>query len=154
MDSVPTNDMLALAEIGNHNKTGPGAGPVGSTDGELIDMNVSTAKEPASVKTVDWASTMPVYPGGEEAMMAFLSRNVEYPDPDRQMDIQGKVIVGFIIDENGKVTDIKIVKGMTRTLNEESIRVVSKLKDFKPGEQGGHRVRVRYNLPIKYTLGS
>lgn len=154
LDSVPTNDMLAMADIGDHNIAGTPKGPRGTDDGDLLAMNVAAPKTPASSEPVTWATTMPEYPGGESAMMNFLSRTIEYPDPDRQMDIQGKVIVGFVIDENGKVGDIRIVKGLTSSLNNEAIRVVGKLKDFKPGEQNGHRVKVRYNLPIKYTLGS
>jgi protein TonB len=152
-DSVPTNNILAVADIGDHNITGAPKGPRGTEDGDLA-LNIKVKKtEPAIVETVTWATTMPEYPGGESAMMSFLARTIEYPDPDRQMDIQGKVIVGFVIDENGKVGDIRIVKGLTNTLNNEAVRVVSRLKDFKPGEQNGHRVKVRYNLPIKYTLG-
>jgi protein TonB len=150
-DTIPTNDMLAMATVSDH-AGGTSLGSAGTEAGTDIAIAVHAPPAPLSSEPVSVAEFMPEYPGGEQAMMKFLGDNINYPTPDREMGIQGRVTVGFIIDENGKVSDIKVLKGLTRTLNEESIRVVSKLKTFKPGVQNGHPVKVRFTLPINYQL--
>lgn len=151
-DSIPRTAALATAATGDENKNGTTPGTrIGTPDGDLLAMNV-TKPTPPAVETVDYASVMPEYPGGESAMMQYISDNIRYPEPDLQMDIQGRVMVGFTIDENGNVNDIHIIRGLSRTLDEESIRVVRKLKRFTPGSQGGRPVRVRFKLPLSYRL--
>ncbi len=149
-DSIPHNDMLAHAATGDQNKSGTTPGDKkGTPDG---DIAMHAALPGATPDLVDVASVMPEYPGGENAMMRYITQNIDYPDPDRQMGYEGRVIVGFVVDENGNVGDIHVVRGLTRTLNDESIRVVRKLKRFTPGSQNGRPVRVRFTLPIMYRL--
>ncbi|MBS1623339.1 MAG: energy transducer TonB [Bacteroidetes bacterium] len=150
-DTIPHNDMLVNAATGDQNKAGTTPGDLKSTaDGDIGIIVTRPAATTPDV--VDWATNMPQYPGGEEAMMRYITSNIDYPDDARAIDIQGRVVVGFIVDENGNVNDVRIVRGLNRSLDEESIRVVRKLKRFKPGSQNGKPVRVRFTLPIMYRL--
>lgn len=149
-DSIPHTDMLADATTGDHYKAGT---KPGETQGTPVgDMPGIGSLPGATPELVDVASVMPEYPGGEAAMMRYITDNIDYPDDARAIDLQGRVVVGFIVDENGNVGDIRVVRGLNRSLDEESIRVVRKLKRFKPGSQNGRPVRVRFTLPIMYRL--
>lgn len=150
-DSITRHDMLATAVPGDQDKAGTTPGDLkGTADGDI--GIIVTRPAAATPDVVDWATNMPQYPGGEEAMMRYITSNIDYPDDARAIDIQGRVVVGFIVDENGNVNDVRIVRGLNRSLDEESIRVVRKLKRFKPGSQNGKPVRVRFTLPIMYRL--
>jgi len=96
---------------------------------------------------------MPTYPGGEEALRNDIATNVKYPEDAKKAGIQGKVYVTFVVDEKGKVTDAKIARGVSSSLDKESLRVVSELKTWIPGKDKGKVVKVSYTLPINYALG-
>lgn len=95
---------------------------------------------------------MPDFPGGEEALLEFLATNVKYPAIAQENGIQGKVFVVFIIDENGKVIEPKIARGVDPILDQEAIRVVTAMPAWKPGKQRGKNVRVSYTVPINFVL--
>ena len=93
---------------------------------------------------------MPEFPGGMEALMKFLRENVKYPSIAQELGIQGRVYVEFIIDKNGKVGHITLLKGVDKSLDREALRVVGLMPDWKPGYQGGRTVNVSYRLPISF----
>lgn len=95
---------------------------------------------------------MPEYPGGEKALIIDLASGIKYPDEARKNGIQGKVFVSFVVDEQGKVTDAKIARGVDPSLDKESLRVVNELKTWKPGKEKGKAVKVAYTLPIMFAL--
>jgi len=95
---------------------------------------------------------MPEYPGGDDAMMKFIQKNIRYPDVERMNDIQGRVVVGFVIDEEGYLSDISIKKGVSKGIDEEALRVVKLFPRFKPGKQKGEPVKVAFVLPIMFKL--
>ena len=95
---------------------------------------------------------MPEYPGGENALMNDLTGSIKYPEEARKNGIQGKVFVSFVVDEQGKVTNAKIERGVEASLNQESLRVVNGLKTWKPGMEKGKAVKVAYTIPINYAL--
>ena len=97
---------------------------------------------------------MPEYPGGEEALRNDLAANIKYPDEAKKAGIQGKVYVSFVVDEQGKVTDAKIARGVDPSLDKESLRVINELKTWKPGKEKGKVVKVAYTVPINYALDS
>lgn len=94
----------------------------------------------------------PMYPGGERALITFLASEVEYPIPAIDLRLQGRVIVGFIINENGAVQDVEILRGVHPLLDNAARDVVKKMKRWKPGEQMGRNVSVRYTVPISFVL--
>jgi len=95
---------------------------------------------------------MPEYPGGEQALMNDLIGSIKYPDEAKKNGIQGKVFVSFVVDEQGKITNAKIERGVNPALDAESLRVVNGLKTWKPGKEKGKAVKVAYTIPINYAL--
>jgi TonB family protein len=97
---------------------------------------------------------MPQYPGGDEAMMKFVRSHIAYPDSAVNNDIQGRVVVKFIVEEDGSISNIGIAKSVEASLDAEAIRVVKLFPLFKPGKQLGKTVRVQFVLPVLFTLPS
>jgi len=92
------------------------------------------------------------YPGGLESMMKFLQKNMKYPAVARRMGVEGAVYVSFVIDREGNISDIQIVKGISPECDKEALRVVKLMPLWKPGKQNGKAVRSRFVLPIKFKL--
>ncbi len=95
---------------------------------------------------------MPLFPGGQTKLLDFIYTNTHYPDSAKAKNIQGKVIIRFIVNPEGGVEDVTVLKGVHPLLDEEAIRVVRKLPAFTPGYQGGRPVNVYYMVPITFTL--
>jgi TonB family protein len=95
---------------------------------------------------------MPSFIGGDEARMRFLWNNIKYPSTAKENGIQGKVFITFIIDEQGQVTNVQILKGIGRVCDEEALRVVKMMPKWNPGKSCGKPVKVQYNMPIVFTL--
>tara|TARA_B100000214_G_scaffold373557_1_gene354129 strand:- start:566 stop:973 length:408 start_codon:yes stop_codon:yes gene_type:complete len=98
------------------------------------------------------AEEMPEFPGGYEGLAKYLSDSITYPAIAKEYNIQGKVFVQFVVEKNGKVSNIKVVKGVDKNLDKEAVRVVQSLPDWKPGEQKGKAVRVLITIPINFRL--
>ena len=95
---------------------------------------------------------MPVFPGGEQALMDYVSKNVVYPKEAQEKGISGRVFVGFIVEKDGSVSDVKVLRGIGGGCDEEAVRVISGLPKWKPGKQEGKPVRVSYQMPINFKL--
>ena len=95
---------------------------------------------------------MPQFPGGEAALMKFLSSHINYPPMAAENDVQGKVIVQFVVDKTGKVGEVTVVRSVDKDLDHEAIRVCQALPKFTPGRQNGRPVSVWYTLPIQFKL--
>ena len=95
---------------------------------------------------------MPEYPGGPAECMKFLSKNIRYPKKARENGTQGRVVVQFVVDKDGSIDDIKIVKSVSWELNDEAKRVVKRMPKFKPGTVGGEPIRMRFTMPIMFRL--
>jgi periplasmic protein TonB len=94
---------------------------------------------------------MPSFPGGEEALFAYLQKEVKYPPMAKDAGISGVVYLQFVVGTDGKIKDVKVLRGV-KGLDEEAIRVVEKMPSWKPGKQRGKSVPVYFNLPIRFTL--
>jgi protein TonB len=95
---------------------------------------------------------MPMYPGGDAELLKDISAMTVYPESAKQNNIQGRVIIKFCVTSKGTVSQVSILKGVEASLDNEALRVVSNLKKFIPGRQGGKAVPVRYMVPITFTL--
>jgi len=95
---------------------------------------------------------MPEYPGGQEAMMRFLMNNVKYPADAIKNNIQGRVILQFVVNQDGSVSDVVVVRGVSSSLDAEAIRVIKAMPKWIPGTQKGKAVRVKYTMPINFKL--
>lgn len=96
--------------------------------------------------------SMPSFPGGDVARMKYLQENIEYPQMARESGIQGTVYVTFVVETDGSVTDVRILRGIGGGCDEEAIRVIKNMPKWNPGMQRGKPVRVQFNMPIKFTL--
>ncbi|MDD2963343.1 MAG: energy transducer TonB [Bacteroidales bacterium] len=95
---------------------------------------------------------MPDFPGGDAARMKFLRDNIKYPQIARESGIQGTVYVTFVVEKDGRVTDIRVLRGIGGGCDEEAVRVIKAMPRWQPGKQRGKPVRVQFNMPIKFTL--
>ncbi len=94
----------------------------------------------------------PGFPGGDEARMRFLQENLRYPTMAREAGIQGTVFVTFVVERDGSVTDVRVLRGIGGGLDEEAVRVVRMMPKWNPGRQRGQAVRVQFNMPIRFVL--
>jgi TonB family protein len=94
----------------------------------------------------------PEFPGGPDSLFNFLSNNLKYPRHAKLEGVHGRVYVGFLIDKTGKLKNHRILNGVTEELNEEAMRVVKEMPDWKPGTRAGENVDVQYVLPIDFIL--
>lgn len=94
----------------------------------------------------------PSFPGGDEARIRFLSENIRYPQMARESGIQGTVFVTFVVETDGSVTDVRVLRGIGGGCDEEAIRVIQAMPKWNAGKQRGRPVRVQFNMPIRFTL--
>ncbi|MCW5900149.1 MAG: energy transducer TonB [Flavobacteriales bacterium] len=95
---------------------------------------------------------MPSFPGGEAELFKYLGKNIKYPQMATDAGISGVVYVTFVVDRDGKIRDVKVLRGIGGGCDEEAVRVVKAMPPWKPGKQRGKPVTVQYNLPIRFTL--
>ncbi|AGA80294.1 energy transducer TonB [Echinicola vietnamensis] len=100
----------------------------------------------------DFAEQMPTPPGGMEGWAQYLSGNLTYPKQAVRMGIEGTVFLVFVVNKDGSIQDVEILRGVGGGCSEEAIRVLENAPDWKPGLQGGRPVRVKMRLPIKFKL--
>ena len=94
------------------------------------------------------------FPGGQQELMTFLSQNMKYPSEAMEAGIQGRVLVGFVINKDGSVDEVKVVRSAHATLDAEAVRVVKAMPKWKPGKKDGKTVRVRYTLPLTFKMAA
>ena len=100
----------------------------------------------------DVVEKMPEYPGGQAALFEYLSKNVKYPADAEKKKIEGRVLVTFVVNTDGSITDIEVVRKTFPSLDAEAVRVISGMPKWKPGEQKGKKVRVKYTVPLNFRL--
>lgn len=96
--------------------------------------------------------TMPMFPGGDGALMSFIAKSINYPVAAIERDIEGSVVCSFIIDKDGSITDVEIVRGIDVSLDKEAMRVINLMPKWSPGMQRDKPVRVKYTMPIRFRL--
>ena len=102
----------------------------------------------------DEVDEMPQFPGGMAGMMQYLSQNIRYPQDAREAGAQGRVIVSFIVEKDGSISNARVAKSTYSSLDEEALRVVSNMPKWTPGKQNGEAVRVKYSIPVSFRLGN
>ncbi|MDR2920783.1 MAG: TonB family protein [Tannerella sp.] len=96
--------------------------------------------------------TMPKYPGGDAALMSYIAQSIKYPAMAIERGIEGSVVCSFIIDKDGSITDIEVLRGIDVSLDKEAVRVIGLMPKWSPGMQRDKAVRVKYTLPIRFRL--
>lgn len=95
---------------------------------------------------------MPEFPGGMEALLAYLSKNIKYPTIAQEQGIQGKSIIEFVVNKDGSIVDPKVVKSLDASCDKEAMRVIKAMPKWTPGKQRGKPVRVKYTVPVSFRL--
>ena len=144
-DDVKVNDFEILS-VDDSEKTkqvtfAPPSSGTGRAE-ETVDDN----------KVFDFLEEMPEFPGGEAAMMKWLSTHINYPPIAQENNIQGRVMVGFVVEKDGSVSDVKILRPVDPSLDKEAARVVKSMPKWKPGMQTGKPVRCRFTIPVSFRL--
>lgn len=156
LSEPPTQQQLANSVISSADSEGiesSGLNPVEISSGiDIGRPNTEVSKENTTLYTLDGIDTYPEFTGGHAAFVKFLTRNLRYPEGAVERDIQGKVLVSFIIEKDGRLSNIKIIRGIGNGCDEEAIRVLEKSPKWKPGVQNKQNVRVAYTLPINFSL--
>ena len=109
-------------------------------------------KPEVSNKVFDVVEEMPHFPGGPAALQAFLSSNTKYPVVAQENGVQGRVIVSFVVERDGSITDVRVVRSVDPSLDREATRVVKSMPRWSPGKQNGSAVRVKYTVPVVFRL--
>ena len=164
VEDAEVKDEDKIISIDEQMATDASAGTVTHLDGstnknifkEAIEEVVVEDKKPVvEAKTEEIFKSveqMPQFPGGEAALMKFLASHINYPPMAAENNVQGKVIVQFVVDKTGKVGEVKVVRNVDKDLDNEAIRVCKALPKFTPGRQNGRPVSVWYTLPIQFKL--
>jgi TonB family protein len=108
-----------------------------------------------SVHTIElftFAEEMPEFPGGKEALTKYLNENIEYPNMAKIAGIQGKVFIKFVVEKDGSISNVKVLRGIGGGCDEEAVRVIKNMPGWKPGKIEGEPVRVVFNIPVNFGL--
>ena len=97
---------------------------------------------------------MPEFPGGTAELMAYLRKNIKYPTICQEQGIQGRVVVQFVVNKDGSIVDPEVIKPVNPYLDKEALRVISTMPKWKPGEQRGKPVRVKFTVPVQFKLSN
>lgn len=119
-------------------------------DNQMAGGNQAAPEEDSKVYTV--VEQDPAFPGGNDALVAWVSNHIKYPSVAQEEDIQGKVVLKFVVLENGSVGDVQILQSLHPACDKEAIRVVKSLPRFTPGKQQGKPVKVWFTLPVRFSL--
>ncbi len=128
----------------------------GQKDGKNVKVSFSLPiafkLNPEDKEVFTVVEEMPKYPGGMDAMISYLVNNIKYPEDAKKNKITGRVFVSFVVEKDGSIEHVKILRGIGGGCDEEAMRVVQNMPKWIPGKQKGKAVRVAYNLPIKFAL--
>lgn len=153
-DEIKTQDQLM------ETKTAIGTFDVKGNDdanGEVLKAKeVITQPEPPKHveenKVFDVVEQMPSFPGGPQALLQYLNNNVKYPVVAQENGVQGRVVISFVVEKDGSVTDVQVAKSVDPSLDKEAQRVVKSMPHWIPGKQNGSAVRVKYVVPVSFKL--
>lgn len=114
--------------------------------------NTGSKEKTSNEKIYDVVEMPPSFPGGQAALLAWIASHVNYPQKAMESRIEGRILVGFVIECDGSVSQAKIIRSVDPLLDDEAIRVVMGMPKWTPGRQNGKNVRVKYNVPVNFRL--
>lgn len=123
-------------------------------EGEVLKAKEVIADEPKveEQKVFDVVEQMPEFPGGQAALLKWISEHIKYPAVAEENGIQGRVVATFVVERDGSVTDVQIARSIDPSLDKEAIRVLKQMPKWIPGKQNGSAVRVKYTVPVTFKL--
>lgn len=150
VDTAPaTGNLVTTEEL---NKNSVGVKTIEEGNGVLANGPSVSVAEPIDNSPVLFAEVMPSFVGGEAKLFEYLQRNIKYPPVARETGIEGIVYVTFVVDVDGKIINAKILRGIGGGCDEEALRVISGMPQWKAGYQHGSAVKVQFNIPVSFTL--
>lgn len=105
-----------------------------------------------STRVYDVVEQMPSFPGGISGLRTYLNQNIRYPAEAQENCVQGRVVVSFVVEKDGHISDVTVLRSVDPSLDKEAVRVIRNMPRWTPGKQGGEPVRVRYNVPVSFRL--
>ena len=117
-----------------------------------IEEPKQEVKQEVTQKIFDVVEQQPSFPGGQSALLSWLSSNIHYPPVAEENGIQGRVVVSFVVEPDGSISNVQVVRGVDPSLDKEAVRVTKAMPKWVPGKQNGQAVRVKYNLPVTFKL--
>ena len=120
--------------------------------GKMDEINATPVQQRTETKIFEDYEQMPSFPGGVSALMAYIKENVKYPVDYEEVCVQGRVVITFVVEKDGSISDAKVVKSVYPSLDKEALRVVSGMPKWLPGKFWGKSVRVRYSIPIPFQV--
>ena len=139
-DDVETEDLNINAEVEQNEVIEEYVAP------EVVEEEVS------ETEIFQIVEEMPSFPGGEGKLMEYVAKNIKYPQIARETGIQGRVFVGFVVEPDGSISNVKLLRGIGGGCDEEAMRVIKSLPKWKPGKQRGKPVRVSSQIPVFFKL--
>ena len=118
----------------------------------VVEKKVEPEKKAEPEQIFKSVEQMPTFPGGEAALMKYLSSHIQYPAMAQENNVQGRVVLQFVVEKDGRVGEVKVVRSVDKDLDREAVRVCKTLPKFTPGRQNGQPVRVWYTLPVSFKL--
>ena len=130
--SGPTSNVVSHGPVA----TGPAVTEEASDEGEIFQV----------------VEQMPEFPGGMDALMKYFNKNIKYPSQAAENNIQGRVMISFVVNKDGSIVDPQVIKSVDASLDKEAMRVVKAMPKWNPGKQRGKPVRVKYTVPVMFRL--
>ena len=147
---VPTGNLIVIGTYRHNSSTYP---VVKIPKQEIKEVTpTKNSKISKSKKIYDVVDEMPVFPGGQGALLEYLASHVKYPVVSQENHVQGRVIVSFVVECDGSIADVRVERSVDPSLDREAIRVVSSMPRWSPGKLNGYIVRVKYSVPVSFRL--
>lgn len=124
-------------------------------DDEEIEEQIIIDEEEGEIQEEEifvFVEDQPAYPGGDEARLNYLRENITYPEIAKESGVQGTVYVTFVVEKDGSISHVKVLRGIGGGCDEEAVRVIKNMPNWKPGKQRGRPVRAQFNMPIRFIL--
>ncbi len=121
-------------------------------EGEVLKAKEVIAEEKVEEQVFDVVEQMPQFPGGDAALFEYLSKNIKYPAVAEENGVQGRVIVKFVVEKDGSIAKVQVVRSVDPSLDKEAVRVIKSMPRWQPGKQNGKSVSVNYTVPVTFRL--
>lgn len=153
LDIVDNNEEIVEEKIAESESTTEAiSGPVAQVTGPVATGPVAIEEASDEGEIFQVVEQMPEFPGGMQALMAYLSKNIKYPSVAQDNGIQGRVLVSFVVNKDGSIVDPEVIKSVDAALDKEAMRVIKAMPKWNPGKQRGKPVRVKYTVPVLFRL--
>ena len=125
---------------------------VGNVDEEILLPEPPVVGEIQPTLMGDVVEQMPSFPGGPQALLDYLSEHINYPEGYEETCVQGRVVITFVVEKDGSLSDVAVVKSLEKAFDEEALRAVKSMPNWIPGMQDGEPIRVKYAIPVNFRL--